>query len=111
MASSITIPRDFKPSATAIIEGKLKRQPELKALRTGTFCEGIVMVKEAGYRVRCHGAVAEDMAICKGGTPLLVKGRLSTHAWKTEDRKQHEQVVIVAESVKSLIPIRVEDMA
>ena len=52
------------------------------------------------YSVRAYDTLAQNAAeSLKKGTPVLVRGRLATRAWKDESGMEHTRHVIIAENI------------
>ena len=54
----------------------------------------------AWYSVRCYGDLGQNVVASIGkGTPVMVRGRLATRAWKDQSGTAHTRHVIVADAV------------
>lgn len=93
--------------------GNLTRDPELKALPTGTKVVAISMAtnrswKDAGgakkesveyHNVVAFGRQAEVIAqYCKKGSSLYIEGRIQTRSWDAQDGSKKYRTEIVLES-------------
>lgn len=93
--------------------GNLTRDPELKALPTGTKVVSIALAtnrvwKDAGgarkesveyHNVVAFGRQAETIAqYCKKGSSLYIEGRLQTRTWEGQDGKKNYKTEIILDS-------------
>ena len=54
----------------------------------------------AWYSVRCYGDLGQNVATSiSKGTPVMVRGRLATRAWKDNSGVSHVRHVIIADAV------------
>jgi single-strand DNA-binding protein len=101
-----------------VITGNLTRDPELRALPSGTsVCDLRVAVntrrKNSGtgewedkpnyFDVKVWGAQGDNCArFLAKGRPVAVQGRLEWREWETQDGQKRQAVDIIAESVQFL---------
>ena len=54
----------------------------------------------AWYSVRCYGDLGQNVAASiEKGSPVMVRGRLATRAWKDQSGTAHTRHVIIADAV------------
>ncbi|MBR5950547.1 MAG: single-stranded DNA-binding protein [Actinomycetaceae bacterium] len=54
----------------------------------------------AWYSVRCYGNLGQNVAASiEKGSPVMVRGRLATRAWKDQNGTAHTRHVIIADAV------------
>jgi len=101
-----------------VITGNLTRDPELRALPSGTsVCDLRVAVntrrkngatgewedKPNYFDVKVWGAQGENCArFLSKGRPVAVQGRLEWREWETQDGQKRQAIDIIADSVQFL---------
>lgn len=96
-----------------LLYGNLTRDPELKAIPTGTKVVQIGLATnrtwkdQSGARkesteyhnVVAFGRQAETLAqYCRKGSPLYIEGRLQTRSWEGQDGKKNYRTEIILDS-------------
>ena len=100
-----------------VLIGRLTRDPELRALPSGTSVCAIRLACNANWRdsegelherpnffdVSVYGPPAETVSrfMCKG-SPVAVDGRLEWREWETAEKQKRQAVSIVADTVQFL---------
>ena len=101
----------------AVLVGRLTREPELRALPSGTSvcslriacnasrrdAEGDYAERPQFFDVSVYGAAAESVArYMRKGSRVGVDGRLDWREWETADQSKRQAVSIVADTVQFL---------
>jgi len=101
----------------AILIGRLTREPELRALPSGTSvcslriacnssrkdADGALVEKPNYFDVSVYGAAAESVSTyMHRGSRVGVDGRLEWREWETAEQQKRQAVSIVADTVQFL---------
>lgn len=95
-----------------VLQGRLTRDPEMKATASGISCATFALACEQDYKnpngerdtdffdvVAWRGTADFVQRYFKQGQMAVVKGRLQTRQWTAEDGSKRKTVQIVAENV------------
>jgi single-strand DNA-binding protein len=100
-----------------VLVGRLTRDPELRALPSGTSVCGLRIACNASYKdadgelverpnyfdVSAYGAAGESVSrYMRRGSRVAVDGRLEWREWETAEQERRQAVSIVAETVQFL---------
>jgi single-strand DNA-binding protein len=100
-----------------VLIGRLTKDPELRALPSGTavcnlrvVCNASRRDTEGGYRdkpnyfdVSAFGGAAENVGRCTHkGSRIAIDGRLEWREWETSDQQKRQTVSVVADKVMFL---------
>src|ERR1700680_2482053 len=100
-----------------VLVGRLTRDPELRALPSGTSvcglrvacsssrraAEGALQEKPHFFDVSVYGASAESVGrYMHKGSRVAIDGRLEWREWETADQQKRQAVSVVADSVQFL---------
>jgi single-strand DNA-binding protein len=102
-----------------VLIGRLTRDPELRALPSGTsvcamriacnssqrVAEGEFTERPNYFDVSCYGAPGESVAqFMHKGSRVAVDGRLEWREWETAEQQKRQAVSVVADTVMFLDP-------
>ncbi|HTD08984.1 MAG TPA: single-stranded DNA-binding protein [Solirubrobacteraceae bacterium] len=100
-----------------VLVGRLTRDPELRALPSGTSVCGLRIACNSSYKdadgelverpnffdVSAFGAAGETVSrYMRRGSRIAVDGRLEWHEWETAEQERRQAVTVVADTVQFL---------
>jgi single-strand DNA-binding protein len=84
-----------------VLVGRLTRDPELRALPSGTSVCGLRIACNSSRR-DADGDYQERPSFMRRGSRVAIDGRLEWREWETADQQKRQAVSIVADTVQFL---------